>query len=295
MPYMLGCCSGTGIDGIITYSFMNIDRLLKYATLYYLYSFADLRSNMVLRILHSLIPQIVHLEDPQMIQEHLATQLIPGAREVIAYGTQAVAAEYETIHANNETEVKAALAQPDPINGLRMAVDGFRTNAAIGYGGEPWAKFAEALLNLKNQIDIVERTGSPAHAQQLTAYLNQIDGMMHNTGDFMEKMVQQEGGYMTNDTQEDMRRLRDISRLPAEHVISLMEPESKDADYYRQLFREHRRHHPVQEGDYGRAQQALREFQEQRRKENLTPEPLSVYKGKKKAPPPPPRRNRNAS
>ena len=66
---------------------MKNQNLLKFANLYYLYANADLRTNMVLRILHSLIPQIIDNDDPSKYQEFLAEQLIPGAKEVFQYGT----------------------------------------------------------------------------------------------------------------------------------------------------------------------------------------------------------------
>ncbi len=264
---------------------MKTKMLLKYANLYYLYANADLRTNMVLRILHSLIPQIVHNDDPAKYQEYLAEQLIPGAKEVLQYGIQAIASEYRVIKLDDEANVLTALIS-DPINGLKMAATGFRSKRISGYGGEPWARFAEALIVLKEKTDRAEKTRNPKDAQALTVNLNQIDGMMHNTGDFLEKMVQQEGGYMTVDKQEELRRLRNITRLPAEHSIPLMESEARklrEADFYEELFKQHRGLHPVQEGDYEKAKQSLEDFS----KERLTEMP-SEYKFTPKAPPPPP-------
>jgi hypothetical protein len=266
---------------------MNTRILLKYANLYYLYANADFSTNMVLRILHSLIPQIVHKENPATYQDYLAEALIPGAKEVFQYGTQAVASEYRTIRSENEAAVLSTLTS-NPEEGLKMAAADFRSKLTPGYGGEPWAKFADALVNLKIKIEIAERSKSPRDAQALTANLNQIDDMMHNTGDFLEKMVQQEGGYMTVDKQDELRRLRNITRLPTEHAIALMEPESRkfrEADFYRELFKEHRGLHPVQEGDYDRARGALDEFSKKR----LTEQP-SEYTFTPKSPPPPPKK-----
>lgn len=246
---------------------------------------ADLKSNMIIRILHSLIPPLVQLDNPLKIQEEMVYKIIPGAKEVLNYGIKAVAAEYKTIHSINEEEV-ITLLNSSFLEGLKKAAKGFRENNVIGYGGEPWAKFSEGLINLNNKIEEAERTGSKNSAMELTSYLNVIDGMMHNTASFLEKLVQQEGGYMTLDKQEDLTKLRDITRLPTEDVIALMEPYAKrtpEAKEFLPFFKEYRRFHPVKENEYEKALNLLKKQKVER--SFKTPE--TQFKFMKKTPKPP--------
>jgi hypothetical protein len=231
---------------------------------------------MALRILHSLIPTLINdLQSEQQVKDthsFLAFDLIPGAKEVFEYGAKAVAWEFE-ISSNEELKqkIKQAIYSGHYVDGLKLAVTGFLQKFRAATGNQAWSKFAQALIELKSKIDRVEQTQSPADAMMLTAYLNAIDGMAHNTGTFMEKLVQQEGGYMTHDKVDELARMRDITRLPTDEAIALMRDYLPNAPKeYRDAYKEYTRLHPGEDGEYQAAIMLLKDFQRKRQLEELT-------------------------
>lgn len=216
-----------------------------------MYATADLKENLSLRIIHSLIPTLVGKlsseEEVKNLQAFLAHDLIPGANEIFRYGIQAIYDEYN--HSYNEQrkyEIQKAIQNKDYQKGLQLSIEGFPLDftmvPGVGglFGGEGWAQFAKGLLDLKNQLDTVQRTKSPREAMALTSYLNALDGLAHNTGSFMETLVQQEGA---GQSAEELLKLRDITRLPTEQVVALMaQPQFRQ---YKPFFQEYFKLNPL--------------------------------------------------
>ena len=77
-------------------------KLFKFATVYSLFTTADLKTNMAIRILHSLIPTLVAdtatLSEQEDLSGFLARDLIPGAKEVYRYGAAAIVREFDFFH-----------------------------------------------------------------------------------------------------------------------------------------------------------------------------------------------------
>jgi hypothetical protein len=268
-----------------------INKVLRYAKIYYnIVKEADLKQNMAIRILHSLIPVLVgDLENPEKVQKFLASDLIPGAKEIFEYGTKAVSNEYSlSKNLKSKEKIQHLISIGDYKSALSLAATGFLNDFEGATGGQPWSTFANALITLSNQIEITEKTKNPDEALKLSTYLNTIDGLAHNTSDFIEKLVQQESGYLNPEKVEELRKMRDITRLPSEQVITLMRQYIKDP-IYKNYIKEYVRLHPMQEGNYEQAIKNLQEFQIQRKLEKVVDNELEPVKIKHKTTPKPPR------
>ena len=282
---------------------MKIRKLLKFASIYHLYSFADLRQNMALRIMYSLIPPLVkdvyNEKETIDFESYLAFDIIPGAKEILNYGIKAV--EYEFNISDNETmkkEIRKLIFSGDYRSALQMASHGFLQGFRAATGNEAWSKFSIALIQLDDHIKRVEKTGKSEDAKLLISWLNKIDGMAHNTGSFLEKLVQQESGLMSQDQYQELLRMRDISNLPVnqysntpyEHIITLMNKYLPALPKeYRNAVHEYIRLHPGKEGEYQAAIKVLEEVKKQRElKDYLTVEEnTDIVKPVKKTPLPP--------
>jgi hypothetical protein len=155
-------------------------------------------------------------------------------------------------------------------------------------------------LDLKNfgkitKIKIVETTHSPQDAMKLSAYLNVIDGLAHNTGSFTEKMLEQEGmlRWQIPQRADEINRIRDITRLEnPQDVINLIGPYTSEVPKeYRNLLK---RHVGLQGDKYRgtripESRERLKSDQERRRNQRLT-SVIETEKVKPKTPPPPPKK-----
>ena len=277
---------------------MGLSKLLKFASVYLICN-ADLTTNMAMRIMHSLIPTLVANNPPKRFNsreeaiDYFSMQLLPGAREILQLGSKAIVAEYAlSYNEKTKRELAALIGNGRYREGLELAANGFeqdfKTHAT---GGKRWKDFSLALLRLQSQIEKVEKTGDPKEAKTLSAYLNTIDGMVHNSGDFLERFVQQESGYLTPEKTEELRRLRDISRLErADDVVSLMRPYAREDPEYWRLFQQYQQ--PV--ASYQDATKALQDFQAEREmaRVNLPEVEEAPAKIRLPTPPKPPRPKR---
>jgi hypothetical protein len=206
------------------------NKILKLATVYSLYTFADLRENMALRIFHALIPTLVqdihNSQEVANIQKFMAFDLIPGAKEIFELGTKAVAYEFDC--STNEPlkkEIQQAISNGEYTKGLKLAVTGFMSDFRTVTGNKAWSSIAKHLLHLERLIKIVEQSGSPNDALRLSTHLDTIDQLAHNTGSLMEKLVQREMGSVNPDAQQryqELLRLRDISKMEGNHPTALL-------------------------------------------------------------------------
>jgi hypothetical protein len=258
---------------------------------------------MILRVMHSLIPTLVAgVGNVTEEQEKLSFDFLPGAKEVFQLGAQAIGAEYN--HAFNEESKRAvqqAINSGDYETGVRVAKDGFLSDfnpmgiQDLGggpMGGRPWQAFAQALLNLNDGIKRAEANPSPQNFMQLSAYLNVIDGLAHNTGSFMEKMMEQEG--MGKDEVSTwvstLTNMRDATRLEnPQDIINLVGPL---APYAPKEYREHlKRHVGLRGGDYRGTppEESLERLREDQRRRGVYKEPVPKLRPAPKKPPAPPR------
>ena len=227
-----------------------------------LYSVADLRQNMALRIFHSLLPTFLAQTEPEYTaletQGRMAFDLIPGAKELLKYGTEAIVLEMETYKSDLAASAKEALESENYKKALEIAHQ-WTSKSKV------WGQVTLRLLQLEEHIRKVEKQGigSINDAKYLASILNIIDSLTHYTGPFTERLVERENIPNTNRSQrvQELITMRDIAELPPEHTIALMRRYLSDMPKeYRDAYKEYVRLHPGSE--YSVAVEALKRQQE---------------------------------
>jgi len=150
---------------------------------------------MGIRILHSLIGPII--KDPNIskqVAENLADQVIPGAEEILRLGTKICVDElqYSLSLYDFKTAQRAFERAKTYAPVLEFCVKQFmdRNNWAKSFGGEKWAYLARVLVFLENKL--AQYKSDKTVGMEIVALLNIIDGLQHNSGAMMEKMLLEE-------------------------------------------------------------------------------------------------------
>jgi hypothetical protein len=261
-----------------------MNKVFKFATLYSLYTTADLKTNMAIRILHSLIPTLVAdtatLSEQEDLSGFLARDLIPGAKEVYKYGAAAIAREFDFCFNDHKRDtVQKAINTGDFENGIDMAIEWFNTDfgSSGGVGGKKWVVFAQTLKKIGEQIGKVEKTGSKTEAMKLSSYLNVLDSLSHNSGSFMEKFVEEES-FDKKDIENQLKNLKDLLRMrdittlqDPEQIISLIQTNPDIVGRlprdYQKMIKEYRRIHPAKEESAEQGRELLRQEAERKAQE----------------------------
>ncbi len=169
---------------------------------------ADLKANMAKRIMFSLLSHLVPQgQEAQihatkgMVDYKALKQMIPGAKELIEYGTAACIDEAENTPDDEALEQILTLHSEDPRASLPILISLFNDPELWPemYGGKPWAKICETILNIQTHLDKAEYAKSNRDYDQeiqelmtMTSYVNVLDGLAHNTGSIMDKMLRHE-------------------------------------------------------------------------------------------------------
>ena len=257
-----------------------MNKLFKFANLYSLFTTADLKTNMAIRILHTLIPILVAdtatLSEQQDLSGFLAQDLIPGAKEVYKYGAAAIAKEFDFCYNDiKRAAVQTAINKGNLEQGINWAIEWFDTDFGDSgsIGGKNWVIFAQTLKKINEQIKIVERTGGKLEAMKLSSYLNVLDSLSHNSGSFMEKFVEEESNekdeYKKMKNLKDLLKMRDITTLQdPEQVISLIQSNPDIVGRlpidYQKMIREYRRFHPANEEVTEKGRELLKQERERK-------------------------------
>ena len=234
----------------------------------------------------------------------MAFDLVPGAKELLKYGTEAVVLEMEAYKSDLAASAKDALDIGDYKKALEIA-NQWTSKGKI----KVWDQVTLRLSQLEEHIRKVEKqgVGSINDAKYLASILNIVDSLTHYTGPFTERLVERENIPNTNSSQRvnELITMRDIAELSPEHTIALMRRYLPDMPKeYREAYKEYVRLHPASE--YSVAVEALKKQQEHKRQgDNLmairkSTEGLdapgsslqilpSVSAIPRKSPPPPPR------
>lgn len=184
---------------------------------------ASVRGNMAKRIMFSLLQHLVPQGESArvalthgVVDDKALRQMIPGAKELLEYGT--AAAIEEARHYDMKVEVdrrEESFSPPDNTEYQKLLSiynSGNIHNTLVGlcnlfakpdwvpgYGGEKWLEIAKTLLNIDNSIlaaEVAKKSydweGSSKHLMKMTMYVNILDGLAHNTGDIMQKILDHE-------------------------------------------------------------------------------------------------------
>jgi len=183
---------------------------------------ADLTSDMATRIMHSLVPYTVeHPDEARNIQTHLTDKHLLSVAE--RYVERGLSICYEELaHLNNQTvrnNIFNELGKKNYIRILEIFTNSFSSNEwDPAFGGKKWASFSNGLLELIKSINSFKEAKlnkdyekMSEDAGMISAKMNILDGMTHNTGSFLSKMLTQENPNFDND--EYLKQMQTITTI----------------------------------------------------------------------------------
>lgn len=191
---------------------------------------ASVRGNMAKRIMFSLLSHLVPEGEQSRvyytrgaIDIKALRQLIPGAKELIEYGIMACLEEI-TWHTDSQVveKMKNIAAVGEDRYTLKSLILFFSRNdwSADFFGGENWKKIAKTLLDIKIHLDnaLEARKTNDLDREvdelmNMSSYLNVLDGLAHNTGSIMEKIVSIEKNKSNYDDEKYKKELESVERL----------------------------------------------------------------------------------
>lgn len=190
---------------------------------------ASIRGNMAKRIMFSLLSHLTPIgESSRSYYTHGAIdvkalrQLIPGAKEILEYGIMACIEEISW-HSDIDSvkKLKNISSLGEQKYTLKALILFFNRNDwQQSYGGENWKKIAETLLDIKIHLDNglearnnYELDREIKELMSLSSYLNILDGLMHNTGSIMDKMINIESNMLNKEPDLEGKDFRAIRRL----------------------------------------------------------------------------------
>jgi hypothetical protein len=192
--------------------------LLKKCSQYMMVCEASIRSDLAKRIMHSVLP---HVADPAQVAstkgvvdyKSLAAAA-EGRHDIIKYGTKACIGELQHFISEtnpNESDPRPSLEAMDYFNigdysnAISICVNCFGDphRWEVNYGGKAWEKIARTIQNLieldkqliklkKNRFDPNFTDNEVEILNNIVIYLNVFDGLVHNTGSIMGKVVREE-------------------------------------------------------------------------------------------------------
>lgn len=204
---------------------MESDKILFLANAFY--KAADIKGNMAKRIMFSLLshlaPQTQVHSTKGMVDFTALKQMIPAAKELIQFGIQAC---YQEVNYQLPEimlkKLKQSMEAGDNQSTLKMLIQILKNDPNKergGIGGDPWVKVAEILLETQSKLDQYQdaKKNNDYQAQveslmEMTSYLNVLDGLVHNSGLLMDRLISNERPGDTKYKQE-MERLMDSREL----------------------------------------------------------------------------------
>ncbi len=183
---------------------------------------ADLTSDMATRIMHSLVPYTVeHPDEARNIQTHLTDKHLLSVAE--RYVERGLSICYEELaHLNNQktrNDIFNELSKKNYIRILEIFTNSFSSNEwDPEFGGKKWAGFSNGLLELMKSINSFKEAKlnkdyekMSEDAGMISAKMNILDGMTHNTGSFLAKMLTQENPNF--DKNEHLKQMQTITTI----------------------------------------------------------------------------------
>lgn len=181
---------------------------------------ASLKTNMAKRILFSLLSHLVPVGESArvaltkgVVDYNALKQMIPSAKELIHYGILSALDEaqhygprvrtlpdYYTGEVKPSETIQKTYDSGNTIETLKQLTELFnKPNWQDMYGGKNWAKITETMLNIQKYLDAAEEAKQAKdldsqvdNLMQMTSYVNILDGLAHNSGSIMSKMLYHE-------------------------------------------------------------------------------------------------------
>jgi hypothetical protein len=164
---------------------------------------ATINSDMAIRIMHSIVPTVTEGPDEAKNAQTLLTEkhLLSVAERYMKRAARIIVEElyYSSdknpyLRANTAYRIKNYLSAAK-IGAAEFSLDHFPPS----YGGKRWAQFSEGLVKLGTAIKKFHYDLSKNNTKEIeegagyiAAYMNYLDGLTHNTGSFLDKMLRDE-------------------------------------------------------------------------------------------------------
>jgi hypothetical protein len=203
---------------------------------------SDIASDLATRIMHSLVPTGRHPdEDKQKMTFLVATHLIGVAER---YLDSAIKIILDELKYSNNQKIAAIGNSKYPkeqyLNILNLSIKSFMdpTQWEIRFGGKKWAAFSERVIDLYHAINKFKKAKQENNSKVMneqsgliSAYLNILDGMSHNSDSFLNRIINQElaeeteGNYnddvyeLANKKEQEIIDLMDIKELRNKHDV----------------------------------------------------------------------------
>jgi hypothetical protein len=194
------------------------NKILKLAKLYEqhlkLTKRASIASDLALRIMHSLVPKATeHPMEAQLAQTHLTQKhLIDVAERYMERAAKII--KEEMVHSPNPSAYKRINIAFNAKNYLAVARIGAQEfsndNWEDLFGGQRWKQFSEQLANLGFAIKKFKNSNKKEKSEaagMISVYMNVLDGLTHNTGSFLDKMITNESQEEAEDTEKSSEKI----------------------------------------------------------------------------------------
>lgn len=244
---------------------------------------ASIETDMAARIMLSLIPEVMDpiqraniMADPRMWSTDVKAYraAVKGAKALIINGAKACVGELrhykdKAVDDDDDDKVveckrliargKEAIEDEDWAQALRYCSEAFEDEGAweSAYGGKAWATIAETLLQINAASEKIERErkannweGELDAMKQTVVLMNVFDGLAHNTGSVMPKLLMEENGISSYESEnrsfsEDFHkykskvlRLMDAKELRNPIAVYREVEPIVDSSSYRYLFKD---------------------------------------------------------
>lgn len=216
-------------------------KLLKKCSHYLMVCEATIRSDMAKRIMHSILPSIGDINDPSWASRISSTKGVidynslaaaaEGRHDIIKYGTLACVEEvrhYNNRKYNTPNDIYTLSLKYAKEGNFKDAIDicinsfDDKENWANAYGGEAWLKIAKTiknLIDLNDKLKSLDKYKSNEKFQwqgksdpyavdakinilnDIIIQLNIFDGLAHNTGSIIPKLIREESNEINNKAQ----------------------------------------------------------------------------------------------
>ena len=217
----------------------SISKLCWQASHYHMLCQADLRTDMAKRIMYSILPSVAPQSQVHMtggvVDMSALKMAIEGRKDIIKYGTQACLDELQhgsgIVETYNEQAVSAFSAKRYA-EVLDLCMRGFTEKGWVpGYGGEAWyniAKTIKQIDTLDKNLQMVRAYHDPSRLnheiqimQQLVIAMNVFDGLTHNTGGVINKLINLEAeergepttGPKSFERESELQRVMDAKEI----------------------------------------------------------------------------------
>jgi hypothetical protein len=202
--------------------------ILKLATIFEQASLkkeASAISDLAIRIMHSLVPYASeHPDQAKSTMMHLTNKHLIGVAE--RYVQRAAGIIKDELQWSRDTSAlqraNLALKNKNYSSVIKIGLSDFakEQNWDVGYGGQKWLQYCQLLIKLIDSINEFKKAKALDNIKkmeetsgEITIYMNVLDGLTHNTGSFISKIIAEESPFTEDNPDEFRNEVRKTMQL----------------------------------------------------------------------------------